>query len=126
MWSTSNARSGPAIPNSMIMSKTDGWAFACAADEVETDGAIPIDVGETEIAVCRIGDGFHAVDNVCTHEYACLTDGFVEGEEIECPLHQARFHIPTGRVLAPPATVDLKTYPVKRVGDDLYVWINDE
>lgn len=110
----------------MVMSENEGWTFACTADEVETNVATPVDIGETELAVCRVGDSFHAVDNICTHEYACLTDGCVEGEEIECPLHQARFHIPTGKVLAEPATEDLKTYPVKRVGDDLYVWINDE
>lgn len=107
------------------MSDAEGWTFACTANEVEADVATLVVVGEIEIALCRVGDSFHAVDNICTHEHACLTDGWVEGEEIECPLHQARFHIPTGKVLAPPATDDLKTYPVKRVGDDLYVRIDE-
>jgi nitrite reductase/ring-hydroxylating ferredoxin subunit len=103
--------------------QTEGWVFAARADEVESDVATLVVAGSVEIALCRVGDEFFALDNICSHEYACLSDGWVEGDEIECPLHQARFHIPTGQVLAPPATEDLKTYPVRRVGDDVYVQV---
>ncbi len=44
---------------------------------------------------------------------------------MECPLHQARFHIPTGKVMSAPATEDLRTYPVKVDGEDIYVAVED-
>ena len=95
------------------MQSGGAWHFAARAAEVEDDVPSLVVVGERQIALCRIGEEFFAVDNICTHEYACFTDGFVEDGEVECPLHQAQFHIPTGKALGPPADEDLVTYPVK-------------
>src|SRR5437868_12960756 len=53
---------------------------------------------------------FYATDESCTHAYASLVDGYIDGEEVECSLHGARFSIPTGEVLAEPATENLATY----------------
>ena len=53
-----------------------------------------------------------ATDNICTHAYAKLSDGWIERGEIECPLHAGRFDIRTGKATAPPCADDLKTYPV--------------
>ncbi len=65
----------------------------------------------------------YAIGNLCTHEFALLTEGFVEGDAIECPLHQARFSIKTGKVLSEPADTDVPSYPVKVDGDDIYVGV---
>lgn len=101
---------------------SDGdWHFAAKAADVEEDAATLVEIGERQIALCKVGADFHAVDNICSHEFACFTDGIVDGDEIECPLHQARFHIPTGKVLLEPATEDIDTFPVERRGDDIYV-----
>ena len=99
------------------------WHYAAKAGEVEDDVPSLVVVGDRQIALCRIGEDFYAVDNICTHEYACFTDGFIEGDEIECPLHQARFDIRSGAPKSPPATEALQTYPVKREGDDLFVQV---
>src|SRR6266498_3868758 len=56
-----------------------------------------------------------------THAHALLADGFVEGDTIECPLHQAQFEIRTGKALCGPATEDLKIYPVKVEGGDVLI-----
>jgi len=48
----------------------------------------------------------------------------IDGDEIECPLHQARFHLPTGEVRAAPATENIRTYPVKVTGDEIYIRIS--
>jgi len=58
---------------------------------------------------------------MCTHEEASLADGFIEGDCIECPLHQALFHIPSGEVRAAPATRPLRVYPIKLDGADILV-----
>lgn len=89
------------------------WHRAAGLDEITEDEPKALTIGERELAVYQLGDAFHALDNICPHEYAVLSAGFVEGEAIECPLHQSQFHIPTGKCLGPPADGDLKSYPVK-------------
>ena len=98
-----------------------GWHFAAQAAEVEDDVPSLVMVGERQIALCRLGDAFFAIDNVCTHEYACFTDGFIEDGEVECPLHQGCFAIRTGAPKGAPVTVPLKTYETRVDGDRLYI-----
>lgn len=64
------------------------------------------------IVLIRLGEAAFALSGLCTHANASLAKGFVEGDSIECPLHEARFDIRTGRCLARPAVRNLKTYPV--------------
>jgi naphthalene 1,2-dioxygenase ferredoxin component len=85
--------------------------------DVAEGTAIKVTVGDCDIALFNIGGAFYATDESCTHAFASLVDGYIDGEEVECPLHGARFSIPTGEVLAEPATENLATYPV-RVEDD--------
>ena len=98
-----------------------GWQRVAALDDLKEGEAFPAKLGGAAIARYWIEGQVHAIDDVCTHEFALLSQGFVEGCAIECPLHQAMFDIRTGRCLSPPATVDLKTYAVKIEGDDVYV-----
>ena len=100
------------------------WHRVAALSEVPEGEAMPVRIGETQIALCRIGETLHAFENVCPHAYALLSDGFVEDGEIECPLHAARFEIATGRCIAPPADRDLAIYPVRVVGDEVFVGVN--
>ena len=97
---------------------------AALADITETD-AFPVKLGERLIALYRLDGQVYAIDDVCTHEFAQLSQGFIEGGAIECPLHQARFDIKTGRCLAAPATDDLRSYAVKIEGGDVFVNIAD-
>jgi nitrite reductase/ring-hydroxylating ferredoxin subunit len=99
------------------------WHRVAAAADVKDGEAVAVEVGGTRIALCRIGDAVHALENVCPHAYALLSDGFIEDNEIECPLHAARFEIPTGRCTSPPADRDLVTYPVRIEGDDVFVQV---
>jgi 3-phenylpropionate/trans-cinnamate dioxygenase ferredoxin component len=64
---------------------------------------------------------FFATDNRCTHAEALMSEGYLEDGCIECPLHQARFDIRTGAALCAPATEPLRTYPVKREGEEIYI-----
>jgi 3-phenylpropionate/trans-cinnamate dioxygenase ferredoxin subunit len=58
---------------------------------------------------------------VCPHAFALLSQGFVEGDKVECSLHEAVFHIPTGKCLKAPADRDLTTYRVRVEGSDLLI-----
>jgi nitrite reductase/ring-hydroxylating ferredoxin subunit len=98
----------------------------CQTDEVPEDFGLKAVVGGRAIAVFRVGSSFHAIDDTCTHGQASLSQGYVEGEEVECPLHQGRFHIPTGRPACPPVTEPVRSYPVRVVDDRVYVEVPGE
>lgn len=91
--------------------------------EIEDEDLIQVKVGDLLIAVYNLGGVFHATSDICTHEYACLSDGFVIDGMIECPLHQGCFDIASGEAQGAPVTVDLKTYEVRIEGEDIYVLV---
>jgi nitrite reductase/ring-hydroxylating ferredoxin subunit len=97
------------------------WHRVAVASEIGEGEAVAAEVGDHRIALCRVNGTIHAVENMCPHAYALLSDGFLEGDEIECPLHAARFNIATGECLSPPADRDLVTYKVKVEGDEVFV-----
>ena len=99
----------------------DGWHRVASESDVDTDEPLRVRIGEAQIALCNVDGEIYAIDNICTHEYAELSDGFIDGDCIECPLHQAQFHIPSGRAMGPPADEDLATYPVKVESGEVYV-----
>ena len=97
------------------------WHRVAKAAEVGEGELFGAHIGDAPIALCRIDGKVYAFDDVCPHAYALLSQGFVEGNEIECPLHGARFEIATGRCVAPPADRDLQMHDVRIEGDDIYV-----
>ncbi|MGH7092565.1 MAG: non-heme iron oxygenase ferredoxin subunit, partial [Stellaceae bacterium] len=74
-----------------------------------------------EVAIYDCDGELFATDDVCTHAYARLSDGWLDRGEIECPLHAGRFDIKTGAATAPPCVDPLKTYPVRLVGNDIEI-----
>jgi 3-phenylpropionate/trans-cinnamate dioxygenase ferredoxin component len=103
------------------MADIDGWQHVAALTDLTEGTAYPAKLGDTPIALYRLDGRVHAIDDVCTHEFALLSQGFVECGMIECPLHQACFDIATGRCLSPPAMVDLRVYAVRIDGNDVHV-----
>ena len=97
------------------------WQFVTACGKVSPDTPVAFESGEKKIAIYKVQGTLYATDNVCPHAFALLTDGFVEGDTVECPLHGAVFHIPTGKCMAAPAESDLKTYSVKVEDDRVFV-----
>ena len=98
------------------------WVDVCPVEDIEEQDVIRVDHGSRTLAIYRLkGDRFYATDGLCTHEYAYLADGLVLDGVVECPLHNGRFDIATGRALRAPASDHLTTYPVERRGNSLYV-----
>jgi nitrite reductase/ring-hydroxylating ferredoxin subunit len=97
------------------------WTRAAAVAEVKERGVMDADIGGEEIALYWVDDVVYATHNVCTHAFARLSEGFLEGDCIECPIHQAMFNVKTGEVVAPPAYTAVKTYPCRIEGDDVLV-----
>jgi naphthalene 1,2-dioxygenase system ferredoxin subunit len=97
------------------------WTKVIALVAVPKDDVIAVQAGDRELAVYSVGDAIHATDNICTHGRARLCDGFLEGYEIECPLHQGRFDVRTGQAVCAPATRDIRAYAVKLENGDVFV-----
>ncbi len=101
-----------------------GWVRVAGRSDLAPGEVRGVEAAGHSIAIYNSDDGLFATDNICTHAYACLSDGWLDGQTIECPLHAARFDIRTGKALDPPATEDLKTYPVRLTGDDIEVKVD--
>jgi 3-phenylpropionate/trans-cinnamate dioxygenase ferredoxin subunit len=71
------------------------------------------DANGTSIALANVEGRFYAIDNVCTHDGGPLGEGMLFGDQVECPRHGARFNVETGRVMALPAVLPVRTYPVR-------------
>lgn len=100
------------------------WHDALAADDLPTDDVLGVAVAGRDIALYTVGGAVYATDNLCTHGNARLCDGFLEGHEIECPLHQGRFDVRDGRPTCEPVTTALRSYPVKVEGGRLYLQLD--
>src|SRR5262249_23899409 len=97
------------------------WHNVARLDAFGDRHVIGVEVDGTPVALYQIGDAIYAADGRCTHASGLLADGWVEDDTIECPLHQARFDIRTGKALCEPATEDLRTYAVKIEGTDILI-----
>jgi naphthalene 1,2-dioxygenase ferredoxin component len=100
---------------------TGTWERVAAADEIEEGEMIESLLGEREIALYKVAGRIYATSNICTHGAARLTEGYLEGCEIECPLHQGRFDIRSGKALCAPASEDIETYEVRVEGGDVLI-----
>jgi nitrite reductase/ring-hydroxylating ferredoxin subunit len=81
-----------------------------------------VEIGDVALCLAHVKDGgFCAVADLCTHEEIELSDGYLDGDEIECPMHGSRFNVATGAVRGLPANRPVEAYAVEVDGDDLIV-----
>ncbi len=99
----------------------ENYHAVASISDLEDRVPFPVDIGAEEIALVMMDSEIYAISNVCTHEYACLSDGYIEEDRIVCPLHLAEFSVTTGKVVEDPAEDDLQTYAVRVVDDQVYV-----
>ena len=97
------------------------WVDAGPTADLHDGEPISIPVGRRTVAVVRSGDEYFAIEDVCTHDGAELTGGEVEGAEIVCPRHGARFCLRTGQALSPPAYEPVRVYEIKISDGRLWV-----
>lgn len=91
------------------------------AGDVAPGSVLRVEAAGRPIALYNVDGAFYATDEICTHAYASLAEGFLDGATIECPLHGATFDIKTGAALTAPASEPLATYPVRVDGEDILV-----
>ena len=93
------------------------WTPVAGLADFAASDAIAVVAAGKEIAIYLVDGAVFATANRCTHGDARLCDGWVEGHEIECPLHQGRFDVRSGAATGAPAEVALATYPARLAGD---------
>ena len=94
---------------------------ACSTADVEHDQPFHFDTDGDPIAIVLLEGEYFAIDDTCTHDNWSLCDGYIEGDEIVCSLHLARFAIRTGEVRMAPAFEPLRTYPIKVENNEIWV-----
>ena len=97
------------------------WVKAASITDVATGQVKAVTVAGKQLALCHAGDMFYAVDDLCTHDNGPLGEGTLDGLQIECPRHGARFDVRTGQVTCFPAVIPITSYPVKVEGHDVLV-----
>lgn len=102
----------------MSSSDVENWTRVASVEDVGEGEIHAVEIGDLSVALYRLedDDGFFATDNICTHAHAYLSDGWLDGDVVECPLHGGCFNVRSGKGLCAPVTEDIKTYPV-RVSD---------
>nr|ELR5128929.1 non-heme iron oxygenase ferredoxin subunit [Providencia rettgeri] len=89
------------------------WIAVCDVSQVQEEFPFSAKVDNAEIGIFLVEDQYCALEDVCPHAYALLSQGFVEDGKVECPLHEAIFDIKTGKCLREPGGRDLKTYQTR-------------
>ena len=89
--------------------------------EIPPGASKVFEVGDRAVAVCNVGGDLYAIEDVCTHDGASFDQGELDGCEIECPRHGARFDVRDGTATELPAVVPVDTFPVRVEGGDIEV-----
>jgi nitrite reductase/ring-hydroxylating ferredoxin subunit len=98
-----------------------GWHTAAKSSDLADNSILGVQINGIRIALYRIEGAVYATNDICSHDLAFLSDGYLDGDCVECPLHQALFHIPTGEVRAPPACEPIPIYPAKEEAGNVLV-----
>lgn len=89
------------------------------ARELEANHGKLVEVEGKKIALFNVDGKFYAIDNTCTHRGGPLSEGELEGDEVTCPWHGAKFKVSSGEVLRPPAPQGVSSYKVRVNGPDI-------
>src|SRR2546429_941947 len=93
----------------------------CSTADVAIGTAIKVERAGLELAVFNVDGEFHVTDDHCTHGPGSLSEGFIDGDCVECNFHQGVFNIRTGAVVQPPCMVPVKTYPATVIDGAVYI-----
>lgn len=94
---------------------------ACAAAELDDGRPLSVEIGRELVAIVAHEGDLFAIADQCSHADVMLSLGEVEDCTLECFAHGSRFDLRTGYPLEPPASRPVPIYPVRQVGDDIEV-----
>lgn len=97
------------------------WIEVAAVSDIAPGQWQQVDLDGTLVAIFNVQGEFFAIEDICTHDGAVLSGCPIEGDEVVCPRHGARFSVRTGEALTPPAWEPVSTFPVKIENDRVYI-----
>ncbi len=98
-----------------------GFVKVAEVGEISPGEMKIVEVGEEQILLVNVEGNIHACDDICSHAYASLSEGDLNGDEVECPLHGSAFNVITGEALTPPAEDSIRVFEVRIEGEDVLV-----
>lgn len=108
------------------MERTGQWVRIARTSELPPGQRKLIRVGDRRLALFNVEGEFYAIDDVCTHDGGPLAEGELEGHQIICPRHGARFDVRSGEVLSFPAVVPVSAYRVLIEGEEIQIDLDSE
>ncbi len=96
-----------------------GYVKVAQLDELSPGEMMVVEVGDDRILLANVEGNVHAIEDICSHAYASLSEGDLSGQEVECPLHGAAFDLVSGEPVSPPATENVKVYELRIEGQDI-------
>lgn len=108
------------------MTTTIDWTDLCPRGELEDGNMYPFEVDGRRVLLCVVDDKVYATNNVCSHAFALLSDGWLEDGLVECPLHGAQFDVASGAPVMGPADCPINTYPTRERDGRVEVLLNSE
>ena len=99
------------------------WVRVASTNEVRPGERLIVELEDRNVALFHVDGEYYCIADVCTHDGGPVAEGELDGYEIECPRHGARFDIRTGAVLSFPAVVPVPSYEVKVEGPDIYLLV---
>jgi 3-phenylpropionate/trans-cinnamate dioxygenase ferredoxin subunit len=97
------------------------YIAVATTDELDEGDRLVVEIGWVGIVLLKVGGEYFAIGDVCSHDDGPIAEGELEGLEIACPRHGARFALQSGKVLALPAVVDIPAYPVRVEGEQILI-----
>jgi 3-phenylpropionate/trans-cinnamate dioxygenase ferredoxin subunit len=97
------------------------YVTIASIDELADGERLIFEIDDLSVALFNLGGQYYAIADLCSHDDGPVAEGELEGLEIACPRHGARFNMETGEALTLPAVVDIPAYPVRVMGDDIQI-----
>jgi nitrite reductase/ring-hydroxylating ferredoxin subunit len=97
------------------------FVTVATTDEIQPGERLVVEIGRKWVAIFNVDSQYYAIEDRCTHDDGPLAEGILDGLVIECPRHGACFDISNGKVLSPPALIDVPTFQVRVEGNEIQV-----
>ena len=98
-----------------------GFVKVAQLDDLSPGEMMMVEVGDDRILLANVEGNVPAIEDICSHAYASLSEGDLNGDEVECPLHGSAFNLITGEAMTPPADENVKVYELRIDGQDILV-----
>jgi nitrite reductase/ring-hydroxylating ferredoxin subunit len=109
-----------------VSARREDWVVAANLEQLPPGSVVGIELNGRDLALCNVDGKVHCMDNVCSHAYALLSDGWLDGTVLECPLHGGQFDVVTGKALCAPVTQDLVVYQTRTIDNQIEVLISEQ